>query len=138
MTVVVRNETRDVVLAANAEVARGPWGQFVGLMGRRGLAAGGGLVLPRTRAVHSHFMRFTIDVLFFDREYIVIGMAERLSPWRLSRYYWKASGAVELPGNALAETGTRIGDRMSIAEIHRNGPPDPRTSPDAHSRNLAP
>jgi uncharacterized protein len=110
----VANASRETVLAERAKVARGPWAQFMGLMGRAELAAGGGLVLPRTRGVHTHFMRFPIDVVFYDRGGTVVGIAEALPPWRFSRYYFKAVGAIELPAGTARATGTRPGDLLSL------------------------
>ncbi len=38
-----------------------------GLLGREGLADGGGLVIAPTNAVHTFFMRFPIDIVFVSR-----------------------------------------------------------------------
>lgn len=35
---------------------------------------GEALLLPRTRSVHTHFMRFTIDVVFLDDERHIVGI----------------------------------------------------------------
>jgi len=113
---VVANLTRGTTLAADAEVARGPWRDFMGLMGRADLPAGAGLVLSRTRGVHTHFMRFPIDVVFYDRRRIVVAISHGLRPWRFSRYHLRADGAVELPAGAVRASGTRVGDMLAIDE----------------------
>jgi uncharacterized membrane protein (UPF0127 family) len=112
---VVTNVTRGAVLAGNAETARNPWTRFVGLMGRAGLPAGGGLVFPGEKGVHTHFMRFPIDVVFYDRELVVLDVVVGLRPWRFSPYRWRARGLVELPAGAARASGTRPGDRLTIA-----------------------
>lgn len=53
-----------------------------GLAGRRRLPAGCGLLFPRTRSVHTHFMRFAIDVVFLDDDDRVVRVVPRLRPWR--------------------------------------------------------
>ena len=111
----VSNRTRGTTLAAEAEVARGPWRSFVGLMGRAGLPAGAGLVFLHTRGVHTHFMRFPIDVVFYDRNGVVVAISHALRPWRFSRYHLRASGAVELPAGAARASETRVGDSLEIA-----------------------
>jgi uncharacterized membrane protein (UPF0127 family) len=113
---VVANTTRAVLLAENAETARGPRAQLVGLMGRARLAPGEGLVLPRTRGVHTHFMRFPIDVVFYDRGNVVVHVSHGLRPWRLSRYLLRAAGAVELPEGTARRTGTARGDVLRFSE----------------------
>ena len=112
--IVVANATTGQVLAQHAETARGPWSQFKGLMGRAGLTDAGGLVLPRTRGVHTHFMRFAIDVVFYDRSGVVLGLEHALRPWRLSAYHWRAKGALELPAGTLRASGTLAGHQLTF------------------------
>jgi uncharacterized membrane protein (UPF0127 family) len=111
---VVANATTGQVLAQHAATAHGAWSQFKGLMGRAGLADDGGLVLPRTRGVHTHFMRFAIDVVFYDKAGVVLGLEHRLRPWRLSAYHWRAKGALELPAGTLRASGTMPGHLLTF------------------------
>ena len=112
----VTNSTRGAVLAGAADTARSPWAQFVGLMGRAELPDGTGLVFHGTRGVHTHFMRFPIDVIFFDRDRVVVGVEHALRPWRFSAYYLRAKGALELPAGTAHATATEPGDVLSITE----------------------
>ena len=111
---VVTNATLGVVLASPAETARSAWSSFNGLMGRAGLAEHGGLVLPRTRGVHTHFMRFPIDVIFYDRKGVVLGVEHGLRPWRFSSYHLRARGAVELPAGTARASGTERGHVLTV------------------------
>lgn len=58
--------------------------RFVGLMGRAQLLPGNGLLLPGTSSVHTHFMRFPLDVVFLDPERRIVSIVNALRPWRLS------------------------------------------------------
>ncbi|HEY3107916.1 MAG TPA: DUF192 domain-containing protein [Chloroflexota bacterium] len=113
---VIANATRGLLLAGKAEMARGPRARFLGLIGRAHLAPGAGLVLPRTRGVHTHFMRFPIDVVFYDRHNVVLQVAHCLRPWRFSRYLLRAAGAIELPAGVALSTGTQRGDVLLFSE----------------------
>jgi len=109
--VVVRNMTRGTVLAERAGVADRFWLRLRGLLGRRGLDAGEGLVIQPTAAVHTFLMRFAIDVVHVDRAGRVLQIREGLGRGRTST----ARGGfavVELPVGTVAATGTRIGDRL--------------------------
>jgi uncharacterized membrane protein (UPF0127 family) len=110
----IRNATQGTVLATDVRWARSPWRRFMGLMGRRGMAAGEALVFPGEKGVHTHFMRFAIDVVFYDREWVVVEVLQALRPWRFSPMKWKAAGVIELPAGAAAASGTRTGDRLTI------------------------
>jgi uncharacterized membrane protein (UPF0127 family) len=111
----VTNLSRGTVLADRAETARSPWAQFKGLMGRAELAQGTGLVFPGTRGVHTHFMRFPIDVVFFNRDGVVVGVEHAIRPWRFSAYHLSAKGAI--PAGTARATRTQPGDRLRIAEV---------------------
>ena len=56
----------------------------LGLMGRAHLPEGGALIFPGEKAVHTHFMRFPIDVVFYDRDMVVVDVIDSLRPWRFS------------------------------------------------------
>ena len=112
---VITNLTRGTELASHADTARNPWTKLVGLMGRAGLPPGAGLIFPGEQGVHTHFMRFPIDIVFYDRDRVVLDVVERLRPWRFSPYRWRASGLIELPAGTVRATGTRPGDVLSIA-----------------------
>ena len=113
---IVHNATLNRTLAARAETAGSAWRSFMGLMGRRALQRGGGLVLPRTRGVHTHFMRFPIDVVFYDRHGVVLGVERHLRPWRCAKYHFGARGAVELPAGMASSSGTERGHTLTISE----------------------
>lgn len=116
---VITNLTRGTVLAGRAETARSRWARFIGLMGRSQLPLGGGLVLPNTQGVHTHFMRFPIDLVFYDREGTVLDVFESVRPWRCSPYRWRAKGIIELPAGTVRAAGIGRGDRLTFSEAAR-------------------
>ena len=73
--------------------------RFLGLMGRAQLPPGNGLLLPGTSSVHTHFMRFPIDVVFLDSERRIVSVVKALRPWRLA----KAKGATSVLELAAGE-----------------------------------
>ena len=58
----------DRVVCERCLVADSPWSRMRGLLGRRGLESGEGLLLRPTGSVHTFFMRFPIDAVFLSRE----------------------------------------------------------------------
>ena len=65
-------------------VADTPLTRLRGLLGRRPLAEGQGLLLRPAAAIHTWFMRGPIDAVFLDRELMVVGVAPNIRPWRFA------------------------------------------------------
>ena len=114
MTAVV-NTTRGTVLASDAKIAGNPWTRFWGLMGRAQLPEGSALVISGTQSVHTHFMRFPIDLVFYDRDGVVVEVVHALRPWRFSPIRLRAKGVVELPAGAAGASQTQPGDVLRIS-----------------------
>ncbi|HET7046469.1 MAG TPA: DUF192 domain-containing protein [Gaiellaceae bacterium] len=66
------------------EVADTPPSRLRGLLGRRGLDQGHGLLLKPAGSIHTTFMRFPIDVVFLDRDLNVLKVVAELAPWRFA------------------------------------------------------
>ncbi|MGN0847274.1 MAG: DUF192 domain-containing protein [Kiritimatiellia bacterium] len=65
----------------DAVVARSFIARLCGLMGRPALPAGEGLLILRCNAIHTFFMRFTIDATFLDAEDRVVKVVRGIRPW---------------------------------------------------------
>ena len=107
------NETKSTDLATRATVADGFFSRMRGLLGRRDLPQGEGLVIVPCKSVHAAFMRFPIDVLFLDRSGVV-QHAMQLMPWRFSPVVRAAHIVLELPCGTIAAAGTAPGDVIRI------------------------
>jgi uncharacterized membrane protein (UPF0127 family) len=77
--------------------------------------AGQGLWIVPSRGVHTFAMRFPIDVVYLDRDKVVVHLEENLKPWRLAPLRMRAASVLELPRQALHATGTVVGDEIEIA-----------------------
>jgi uncharacterized protein len=110
----VVNRTRGEVLAERAELATSYWPRFWGLMGRRDLPAGGGLVLHPGGGIHMCFMRIPLDVLHVDKRDRVTHVLRGIKPWRFGPLFVGAKHAIELPVGAAART--QVGDEIIIED----------------------
>src|SRR5439155_17929803 len=87
------------VVCTRCEVARRPHRRLKGLLGRRGLRPGHGMLVTRASFVLTLFMRFAIDVVFLDRDSRVVGIAHALRPWRAAGAV-RAVAVLKLPAGA--------------------------------------
>ncbi len=90
------------VLAQEVETANTFLARLKGLMFRRELKPGAGLLLDPCPQIHTCFMRFNIDAIFFDKNGFVLYVAEQMKPWRFGRFVRGARYTLELPGGSLA------------------------------------
>lgn len=87
-----------------------------GLLGRGELDANEGMLLRPAWSIHTAFLRFPIDVLFVNREQVVIRKVENLKPWRAA-FCRGAREVVELAAGACERLGVEAGQRLSWAPL---------------------
>lgn len=104
----------DGELVCRARVATSFASRFRGLMGTARLPRGSGLLFPGSRSVHTHFMRFPIDVVFLDRDEVVVGIEPSLAPWKTAGRRG-AKAVVELASGECERRGVQVGDRLVAA-----------------------
>jgi uncharacterized membrane protein (UPF0127 family) len=111
----VRNLTPGSEVAVRVQRADRAWSRMVGLLGRRSLAEDEGLLLTPCTSIHTFFMRFPIDVLYLDREHVVLKAVRALRPFRFSACLRGCHSVLELPAGAIEASGTQVGDRLALA-----------------------
>jgi uncharacterized membrane protein (UPF0127 family) len=112
---VVRNLTRNAILADAAELADTSEKRRTGLLKHDHLDPGQGLWIVPCESVHSFFMKFAIDLVYLDRNKKVRKVRHRMVPWRLSACL-TAHSILELPAGAVAASGTEKGDQLEMVE----------------------
>jgi uncharacterized protein len=102
------------VVCDRCEVADTVVTRMRGLLGRRGLPHGHGLLIEPTWSVHTWFMRFPIDVVFLDRELNVLKIRKRMRPWRIAARF-RARSVLELAAGECDRLEVVVGDRLAFA-----------------------
>ncbi len=90
-----------LIQGVRAHVASRFFDRLKGLIGRRTLAPGTGLLILRCNAIHTFFMRFAIDATFLDRHDQVVKVVRAIPPWRL--FVWGGWRAVK-----VLETASKV------------------------------
>ena len=112
-TLRILNTTRDTLLATDVRLAEDGGSRRKGLLGRKRLAEGEGLWIIPCEAVHTFWMRFSIDLIYLDRDHRVVKTRSNVPPWRLSACL-RAHSVLELAAGVVHETQTRPGDRLTL------------------------
>jgi uncharacterized protein len=110
----ILDRDRRAVVCESCLLAETPAARLKGLLGRRELAQGEGILLRPVGAVHTCFMGFAIDVAFIDRDMVVIDVAASLRPWRFAARKG-ARAVLELAAGECARREIAPGSRLVIA-----------------------
>jgi len=86
-----------------------------GLLGRRSLPAGEGLLIRPAPSVHTFFMRFPIDVVFLSRAGEVLKVSADVGPWR-ARSCRGAYAVLELAAGEAERRGVAVGDHIEAED----------------------
>lgn len=108
----ITNATKGTQIATGAVQAGTFLARGRGLMMAPPLPEGGGLVIDPCNSIHMFFMRYPLDVLFVDKDGLVVFMYAGIKPWRVGRIVKGAKLAVELPVGAIAASKTEVGDKV--------------------------
>lgn len=94
------------------EIADSFLSRLRGLMGRRHLPEGRGLLLAPCNSVHMLFMRFAIDVVYMDEDFCIKKIVRDLTPWLGMSICLRAWGALELPSGEAERLGLAVGQQF--------------------------
>ncbi len=111
----VTNERTGIIFATAVRQAEGAWGNFRGLMLKKSMPEGHGLLFRPARGIHTHFMRFPIDLVFLDGEDRVSKIREAMPPWRFD--FTSAAGVIEMNPGAARAAGVQPGDRLRFDPV---------------------
>lgn len=100
------------VVVERCDLAQSLWSRMRGLLGRKGLAPGEGLMIPRARSIHTAFMAFPIDAAFLDRELRVRRVVPEIRPFRVAFGRRGARHVLELAAGEAARAGIVEGRRL--------------------------
>jgi uncharacterized membrane protein (UPF0127 family) len=100
------------VFVSHLREARGHWQHFAGLMLVPSLDHGEAVLFRPARGIHTHFMRFAIDLIYLDDAHRVHAIRESMPPWRFDL----RTGAAVIEANAGAARAAdlQIGDQLRI------------------------
>ncbi len=114
MTVELINERTQEPVATAVEIVMTRRERRKGLLGRESMNAGGAMVISPCFAVHTAFMRFSIDVAFVDHTGRAVRIVRDLRPWRMAASA-RAYAVIEFPAGRLEACGVEVGDRLYLS-----------------------
>ena len=107
------NKTKKKLLYNNLRIP-GCLGRIKGLLGKKNLSKEEALLLKGTSLIHTFFMAFPIDVIFIDRENVVIGYRKGLKPFRVCSAPRGTCSILEVAAGSIKEIDLEKGDIVEV------------------------
>jgi uncharacterized membrane protein (UPF0127 family) len=112
----ITNRTRNSLLGTRVVRAATFWSRTRGFIGRPEPRRGEGILLNPCSAIHTHWMSFSLDVLFLDDRGKVLKLVRSISPWNFTRRVPGARYALEVPVGTIDTSSTHVGDELTWRE----------------------
>ena len=101
MSRILINQASGETVVEDLQVAASLPARMQGLLGRKSLSKGTGLLLVPCRSIHMWFMQFPIDAAFLDADQRVLAVKRHLNPWRIGWAPRHTRSVLETPAGAL-------------------------------------
>ena len=108
------NITRATTVGTQITIADTFLTRLIGLMGRKRLDAGCGLLIKPSSGIHTIGMRFPIDVVALDRNMVVLKLWPRVPPFRMTGISLRTHSMLELPPGQIEQCGIQVGDQLEF------------------------
>ncbi|WP_442903759.1 DUF192 domain-containing protein [Gilvimarinus sp. 1_MG-2023] len=92
------------------QLAHSYWLRLRGLLGREAPRAQYAIEIKPCSSVHTFFMGYTIDVVFLNRQGVVVKLVPRLKPWRVSGCL-TAAYVIEFSAGGAQALNLQVGDQ---------------------------
>ncbi|MSQ15517.1 MAG: DUF192 domain-containing protein [Dehalococcoidia bacterium] len=103
-------------VAEDVQIAGSFFSKGKGLLGRKSIPDGYGLLIRQCNSIHSFFMAFPFDALFLDKRNTVIHIIRAMPANRISPILRSAHSVLELRAGKLDETMTGVGDIIEFVD----------------------
>jgi len=91
--------------------------RYVGLLQQSVITEGDGLLLIPGGSIHTLGMRFTIDVVFLTSQLRILGIAERVRPWRIRVAPKGTKRVLELAAGQVEEHRLAVGMYLIVDSV---------------------
>lgn len=111
------NLTKNTWLATKVKKADSFMTRLIGLLKRRNLGPEEALWLVPSKGIHTIGMKFSVDVIFVDKDNKVTNLVANLAPFRATRLNLAAHSVIELPDGMIKKSRTEVGDQLDVSLV---------------------
>jgi uncharacterized membrane protein (UPF0127 family) len=110
----IRNATKAELIGERIGLADTFSSRLFGLLGKRRLEEGCGILIVPSSGVHTIGMLFAIDVVALDRQKRVLKVWRRLGPFRITSVSLKTHSVLELAAGQIDKCRIEVGDQLEV------------------------
>jgi uncharacterized protein len=110
----LRDLTRATIVGTRITIADTSLTRLIGLVGRRGLDSGCGLLIRPSSGIHTFGMLFSIDVVALSKDLRVLKLWHRVAPFRMTSINLKIHSMLELPAGQISRCQMEVGDQLEF------------------------
>jgi uncharacterized membrane protein (UPF0127 family) len=110
----LRDTTRATTVGTRITLADTSLTRLIGLVGRRRLDTGCGLLIMPSSGIHTFGMLFPIDVVALSKNLQVMKVWHRLAPFRITSINLKTHSVLELPAGQISNCQMQVGDQLEF------------------------
>lgn len=112
--VTIRNATKAEDIGGRIELANTFSSRLIGLLGRKSLGPGRGMLIQPSSGVHTFGMLFAIDVVALDKERRVLRTWRNVAPFRVAGLGLRTHSCLELAAGQVDACRIEAGDRLEV------------------------
>jgi len=116
MSIKIINLTKQNTLSESIYIANSFRSRLKGLIGVKKLHKGEGIILIPCNSIHTCFMSVSIDVIFLNKDNLVIKAVENLGTWKMLKIISEASKIIEMRAGSIKEENVSIGDQFELIQ----------------------
>ncbi|MGJ9457690.1 DUF192 domain-containing protein [Oceanobacillus sp. CF4.6] len=108
------NSQTEQVIAGKVKGAYTFWPRFKGLMLTKSMPENTGLHISPCPSIHTFFMKYSIDILYLNKENEIVGIEENLEPGKIGKRFSGAYSVIEFPAGTIKDTPTFSGQAVKF------------------------
>lgn len=85
-----------------------------GLIGRKNLPQGYGLMIVPCNSIHMLFMKFDIDAIFIDKNFVIKKIVENVKTWTGLAFCFGAWAVVEVSAGEASRLNLAVGQKLEV------------------------
>ena len=84
------------------------------MIGKNFLPQDEGLLIAPCQSIHMCFMKFPIDAIYIDKNFVIKKISLNLKAWTGFSICWSAWGVVEIAAGEAERLNLKVGDKLEV------------------------